>query len=74
MRPAAAPTIAFVSATRLQSMAFGVLSVLLYLGAVLAKEVAVPLPLLLLALPARDARTPLRATARHRIGLPIRRR
>jgi hypothetical protein len=52
-------------------------SVLLYLGAMLAKEVAVPLPLLLLALPARDARetrdarSRLRATAGHWIAAAV---
>jgi hypothetical protein len=49
--------IAYVVALRRPSIVANVLSILCYFLAMLAKEVAIPLPLLLLALPLRDART-----------------
>ncbi len=54
-------TIAYVLAFRKRSVALELLSALLYFGAVLAKVIAAPLPLLLLALP----ETTLRVRARH---------
>lgn len=54
-------TIAYVLAFRRRSMALEILSALLYFGAMLAKVIAAPLPLLLLLLP----ETTLRVRARH---------
>jgi len=49
--------IAFAAALRRPSMALDMVSILCYFLAMLAKEVAIPLPLLLIALPLRDAQT-----------------
>ena len=48
--------IAYAAALRRPSVAMDVISVLCYFLAMLAKEVAIPLPLLLIALPLRDTR------------------
>jgi hypothetical protein len=61
--------IAYVAAIRRSSLLLAAFSVLLYLGAMLAKEVAVPLPLLLLALPVGDLRSRARMTIGHWIAL-----
>src|SRR6185295_663804 len=47
---------AFASASRRGSNLLNLLSALLYLAAMLANEIAIPLPLLLLVLPERNAR------------------
>jgi len=60
--------IAYTAALRRGSAFLGTLSVACYLVAMLAKEVAIPLPLLLLALPLRDARTRIRFVIGH--GVP----
>jgi hypothetical protein len=60
--------IAFVAALRRPTVALDVVSVLCYLLAMLAKEVAIPLPLLLIALPLRDARTRVRFAIGHGVA------
>jgi hypothetical protein len=57
--------IAYAAAVRRQSVAMDVVSVLCYFLAMLAKEVAIPLPLLIVALPLRDARTRVRFAIGH---------
>jgi hypothetical protein len=61
--------IAYAAALRRSSIALDVLSVLCYFLAMMAKEIAIPLPLLLIALPLRDARTRLRFVIGHGIAL-----
>jgi hypothetical protein len=65
----AAAVIAYAAALRRPSVAIDVVSVLCYFVAMLAKEVAIPLPLLLVALPLRDVRTRLRFAIGHVIAL-----
>jgi len=60
--------IAYAAALRRGSVAFDAISILCYLLAMLAKEVAIPLPLLLIALPLRDARTRIRFAIGHGIA------
>lgn len=62
---------AFVAAVRGDSSLLAGCSALLYLGAMLAKEVAVPLPLLLLALPVGELRSRARKTAGHWLALVL---
>jgi hypothetical protein len=57
--------IAHAAALRRPSVALDVVSILCYFLAMLAKEVAIPLPLLLIALPLRDGRTRMRFTIGH---------
>lgn len=61
--------IAYAAALRRPSMVMDTLSVLCYFLAMLAKEVAIPLPLLLIALPLRDARTRIRFVIGHGFAL-----
>ena len=60
--------IAFTLAQRRQSLALAIISALLYLAALLAKEVAILLPLLLFVLPVTGRRTRVRAIAPHAIA------
>jgi len=60
--------IAFAAALRRPSVALDIVSVLCYFLAMLAKEVAIPLPLLLIALPLRDARTRIRFAFGHGVA------
>ncbi|HEV7425206.1 MAG TPA: hypothetical protein VGQ46_02480 [Thermoanaerobaculia bacterium] len=60
--------IAYAAAVRRLSVAMNVVSVLCYLLAMLSKEVAIPLPLLLIALPLRDARTRMRFAIGHGVA------
>ncbi|MBV9067390.1 MAG: glycosyltransferase family 39 protein [Acidobacteria bacterium] len=60
--------IAYAAALRRPSVALNVVSVLCYALAMLAKEVAIPLPLLLIALPIRDARTRVRFVIGHGVA------
>lgn len=62
-------TIAFIEASRRQSVALELLSALLYFGAILAKEIAVPLPVLLVLLPERTWRVRTRHLLFHAIVL-----
>jgi hypothetical protein len=62
-------TIAFTAAARRGSFLLAGCSALLYLGAMLAKEVALPLPLLLLALPTGELRARARLTIGHWVAL-----
>lgn len=57
--------IAYAAALRRPSVVIDLVSVLCYFLAMLAKEVAIPLPLLLLALPLRDTRTRVRFAIGH---------
>ena len=57
--------IAYAAALRRPSIELDVISILCYFLAMLAKEVAIPLPLLLIALPLRDARTRIRFAIGH---------
>jgi hypothetical protein len=57
--------IAYAAALRRPSIAMDAVSVLCYFLAMLAKEVAIPLPLLLVALPLRDVRTRVRFAIGH---------
>jgi hypothetical protein len=50
---------------------WSVASALLYLAALLSKEIAAPLPLILLLLPERDARSRLRRVAPHGVALLV---
>jgi hypothetical protein len=67
----AAAVIAYAAALRRPSIAMNVLSVLCYLLAMLAKEIAIPLPLLLIALPLRDVRTRIRFVIGHAVAVII---
>jgi hypothetical protein len=60
--------IAYAGALRRPSVPLGIVSVLCYFLAMLAKEVAIPLPLLLIALPLRDARTRVRFAIGHGVA------
>ena len=60
--------IAYAAALRRGSVALDAISILCYFLAMLAKEVAIPLPLLLVALPLRDARTRIRFAIGHGIA------
>jgi hypothetical protein len=61
--------IAYVLAFRRESALLEIVSAALYFAAMLAKEIAVPLPALLFFLPARDARVRLRHLLFHAIAL-----
>ncbi len=65
---AAAATIAYVLALRRGNAWLAIASALLYLGAMLSKEIAVTLPLLLVALPLRDFRSRLQHVIPHAIA------
>jgi hypothetical protein len=67
----AVAVIAYAAALRRPSVAMDVLSVLCYLLAMLAKEVAIPLPLLLMALPLRDVRTRVRFVIGHGVAVIV---
>ncbi|MEA2162112.1 MAG: hypothetical protein QOK37_239 [Thermoanaerobaculia bacterium] len=60
--------VTYAMALRRSSVVFAALSVLCYFLAMLAKEVAIPLPLLILALPLRDLRTRIRFVVAHCIA------
>jgi hypothetical protein len=60
--------IAYTVALRRTSVAMNLLSILCYFLAMLAKEVAIPLPLLLITLPLRDARTRVRFVIAHGVA------
>jgi hypothetical protein len=60
--------VAYALALRRPSMAACVLSVVSYFLAMTAKEVAIPLPLLLVALPLRDVRTRIRYVLGHGVA------
>jgi hypothetical protein len=62
-------TAAFVLASRRASNALNIVSALLYLAAMLAKEMLIPLPLLLVVLPERDWRVRARHLVFHLIAL-----
>jgi hypothetical protein len=66
---AALATMAFTAAARRRSLLLAGCSALLYLGAMLAKEVALPLPLVLLVLPAGESRVRARLTIGHWVAL-----
>lgn len=66
---AACAVIAYTFAVRRSITLLAAASALLYLAAMLAKEVGVPLPLLLIALPLRDLRTRARFAIPHGIAL-----
>jgi hypothetical protein len=61
--------IAYAVALRRSSVALDVVSVLCYFLAMLAKEVAIPLPLLLIALPLRDSRIRVRFAIGHGVAV-----
>lgn len=61
--------IAYAAALQRSSIVFDAVSVLCYFLAMFAKEVAIPLPLLLIALPLRDVRTRIRYVIGHGIAL-----
>jgi len=63
--------IAYAAALRRPSVTLDVVSVLCYLLAMLAKEVAIPLPLLLIALPLRDLRTRIRFVIGHGVAVIV---
>lgn len=63
--------IAYVAAVRRASLALALLSAFLYLAALLAKEVSVLLPLLLIALPLSDIPRRLRFAAPHAVALVL---
>jgi hypothetical protein len=63
--------IAYVAALRRPSIVAATLSVVCYFAAMMAKEVSIPLPLLLIALPIRDARTRVRFAIGHCIAAVI---
>jgi hypothetical protein len=65
---AAAATIAYVRALRRGSAWLAIASALLYLAAMLSKEIAVTLPLLLVALPLRDFRSRLKHVIPHALA------
>jgi hypothetical protein len=67
----AAAVIAYAVALRRPSVAMDVLSVLCYFLAMLSKEVAIPLPLLLIALPLRDVRTRVRFVIGHAVAVVL---
>jgi hypothetical protein len=60
--------VSYAIAVRRSSVVFAALSVLCYFLAMMAKEVAIPLPLLLLALPLRDLRTRVRFVIAHGVA------
>ena len=64
-------TIAWVASMQRQRIAFALLSALLYFAALLAKEIAAPLPLLLVFLPAGDVRTRWRRIPAHAFALIV---
>jgi hypothetical protein len=68
---AGAAMLAFVLALRSSRSLLLVVSSIAYLCAMLAKEIAVPLPLLLCLLPVRDLRTRMRALTPHAAALAI---
>src|SRR5436305_5144935 len=68
---AALAAIAFVHGLRRRRLWLILLSGVLYLAAMLAKEISVPLPLLLIALPDGDVRTRMRALVPHAIALGV---
>jgi len=63
--------IAYAAALRRPSAAMDVLSVLCFFVAMLSKEVAIPLPLLLIALPLRDVRTRVRFVIGHGVAVIV---
>jgi hypothetical protein len=67
----AAAVIAYAAAVRRPSVAIDLLSAICYLLAMLAKEVAIPLPLLLIALPLRDVRTRVRFVIGHGVAVIV---
>ena len=64
-------TIAYVVALRRDSKVADALSAFLYLIAMLAKEIAVPLPLVLIFLPVRDSRSRLKFAGAHALALIV---
>ncbi|HEX8173284.1 MAG TPA: hypothetical protein VF824_22310 [Thermoanaerobaculia bacterium] len=68
---AALSLIAFVVAFRRMSNALNVLSAVLYFAAMLAKEIAIPLPVLLLLLPERSPRVRARHLLVHGLALAV---
>src|SRR5207302_76122 len=67
----AAAVIAYAAALRRPSVAIDLLSAICYLLAMLSKEVAIPLPLLLIALPLRNVRTRVRFVIGHAAAIII---
>ena len=61
----------FVVGIRRSMRSLSIVSAMLYLGAMLAKEVAVPLVAILMLLPEKDARTRTRSTTPHLVALLI---
>jgi hypothetical protein len=66
---AACAVITYVVALRRSLRIVAAGSAVLYLAAMLAKEIAVPLPLVIIALPVRDLRTRMRYAAPHALAL-----
>jgi len=63
--------VAYVRAVRTGSWPMTILSAACYLMAMLSKEVAIPLPLLLIALPLRDLKTRIRFVLGHSIAVIV---